>query len=128
MAADLDAGQVAYLHSELGSAPDDTALQARWDRLGHLSYILLEELRTRRADMISGPLVYQVHYQINEDGRESLRALDEQIVRIERSAGHIDAGDYFFVPEQIISQHFERHGRSRWRDRGYPRAAPGGLL
>lgn len=79
--AELDAGDLAYLHSELGSTIDEADLQARYDRLGSVQAVALEVTRQRLADLLNTP------GRLSDEGSTidqtaNITALQKQLQRI----------------------------------------------
>lgn len=67
----------------VGSQPDDTALQAAIDEWRSPHRAALAILRARRADMIAQPAKWAVVDDYSQDASANLRALDDQIARLE---------------------------------------------
>jgi hypothetical protein len=97
----LSDSQRAYVRSEIGSAepPSDSDLDDRFDALGHVSGLILEVLRGRRADLIaaggvSTGFTVSGFYSESSSSFDTLRALDDQIRWIMDHSCDIDEGDY----------------------------------
>jgi hypothetical protein len=125
----LSAGQLAYVHSELGAEPDDTALNTAFDRLASVCAVILEVLNTRRNELVAGGPGFSISGQYAEnDATSFIAALDAQMERVRAACAAIDAGDYF-TDDGLTSTHLERSvGGFGRRGRDDPRRWGGRVL
>jgi len=78
-----DAGTLLAIRRWVGTSPDDTDLNARWDRLGNVEQTALEVLETRRADMVAGGRSFSVSgFYSQGSTAEAVKSLDDDIARL----------------------------------------------
>lgn len=75
----LNTDQLAWLRSEVGTAPADDNLNARYDRLGSVTGVAVEVLRERRAKMLEQPLSLTVNGVATVNYSENIKALDRRL-------------------------------------------------
>ena len=78
MAALSDA-QLAYLHVHLGTAADEDDAQDRYDRLGDLDAVVVEQLRLRLSDLEATPAQFSVSGEYSQSTAENIKSLNEKL-------------------------------------------------
>jgi hypothetical protein len=81
---DLNTLQLQWLRDELGSQPDDAALQERYDALGSVRDVAIAVLRGRRADLLRKPLTTTVSGVASVNYAENVKAIERRISALER--------------------------------------------
>ena len=85
----LTAGQIIAIRREIGSEPDDAALNLAYDRLGSTGLVALEILETRYADLVSSPAQFTVFGEYGQNTSQNLIDMRMQLERL-RVRSYID--------------------------------------
>lgn len=98
----LTAGQIIAIRREVGSEPDDVALNLAYDRLGSTGLVALEILETRYADLVSSPAQFTVFGEYGQNTSQNLIDLRMQLERLRSgvtdTSGVLTGGVIIFVP------------------------------
>ncbi len=86
----MDPDVLAAIREWVGSTPDDAAVETVYLRTGTVEAAALSILRTRRADLVTGPVSWAVEGDYREDRSKNLDALDRLIARLEGEAVIVD--------------------------------------
>lgn len=79
----MDAGVLAWLRAQLGTATDQTDLEDRYTRLGSARAVALEVLRERLANMLANPSSVNVSSVVAVSYTENIKALERKIAELE---------------------------------------------
>lgn len=80
--ADLSAKQLAWLRDEIGSKPDDAALNERFADLGSVTGVAIAVLRARRAALLASPLSVSVNGVASINNAENVKALERRLTAL----------------------------------------------
>lgn len=80
--AELSAKQVAWLRDEVGSKPDDDALNERFADLGSVTGVAIAVLRGRRAALLASPLSVNVSGVVAVNNAENVKALERRLTAL----------------------------------------------
>jgi len=75
----LDPGVLAGIRAHVGTSPDDSDLEGRWDRHGSVEAVALEVLRGRLADMLAHPADLSVEGDYAERWAKNIDVLSKQV-------------------------------------------------
>lgn len=78
----LTQDQLIQIRRKIGTAPDDAALDAIYDRVGDLDELVLEVLEIRLADMMRAPSSFAVPGEYSQSTSENIRALERDIAAL----------------------------------------------
>lgn len=100
----LTNSQLAVIREQIGatSPPTDEDLENRFARTGDVQAVILEVLRGRLADFLSGPTSISIPGVYSESHGEAVTALRDQIAGIETGDG-----------DRLATTRLVRRGRSR---------------
>lgn len=104
MAASAD--ELAAIRAWVGSTPDDTAVNAKWDRLLSVEAVALEILRGRRADYEASPASLSVSGEFSMGVGDNIKSLTADIAALELA---VASGS----PVGVASARLRRVGPSR---------------
>jgi hypothetical protein len=71
----LTESQLIQIRRQVGSKPDDAALQSIYDRTADVDELVLEVLETRLADLVSAPAQFTVVGEYGQDTGKNIEAL-----------------------------------------------------
>lgn len=80
--ADLTAKQIAWLRSELGDQPDNPTLQAAYDRLHSIRDVAIEQIRTRRNELLASPLAVNLSGVASVNYAENVKAYERRLTAL----------------------------------------------
>jgi len=79
----MDAAQLAWLRSQLGTATDMADLELRYTRLGTVRAVAIEVLYERKAALIAQPASVNVSSVVSVTFTENIKAIERQIAILE---------------------------------------------
>lgn len=75
----LNATQLSWIRSKVGSTPDDAALNTLYTQFGNIQDVARQVLSQRLADMASTPATFNVEGAYSQSTNENLKTLREQL-------------------------------------------------